>query len=131
MHHQLFEGGGKTFGAIVPDVVEQGLAANRAGIRLVPHPPQVNPVIVVGKKQHRLAVCDVAEEHPLVPRDEVTEFFRQRRLDVRLIRNDLLLDKEIDELIQPLVRHLIERGGIGGRLKRGQFTVVVFFEAQG
>ena len=38
---RLFEGGGKTLGAIVPDVGEQGLAPNRAWIRLVTHPPQV------------------------------------------------------------------------------------------
>jgi hypothetical protein len=83
----------------------------------------------MGQKKHRFAVCNPAEEHPLVRWDEVTELFRERLPDVRLVRNDLLFDKEIDELIQPVMRQLVERGGISGRLQRGQVAVVVFLEA--
>ena len=88
-------------------------------------------MIVVREKHHGFAVGDAGKENPLLLWDEVTDLFRERRLDVRLVRNDLLLDQEIDEFVQPIMRHLVERGGIGGRLQRGQVAVVVLLEAQG
>ena len=125
MHHQLFEGGGETLRAIVPDVGKQDLAADRAWIRFIPHPRQVDPVIIVREKHHGLAVSDAGKEHPLLLWNELTELFRQRRLDVGLIRDNLLLDQEIDELIQPVMRHLVERGGIGGRFQQSAALVIL------
>ena len=59
------------------------------------------------------------------------EFFRERRFYVRLIWDDLLLDKKINELIKAIMRHLVECRRVGGRLKWRQVAVAVLLQAQG
>src|SRR3954454_15357340 len=131
MHHQLFESGCETLRAIGPDVKEQDLATNRTWVWLVTHASQIDPVIVMRKKHHGLSVCNPSKENPLLLWNKLTDLFRKRRPDVSLIRNDLLLHQESDEFVEPVMRHLVERCRIGGRIERRQAAVFVFLKTQG
>src|SRR3546814_16413441 len=51
--------------------------------------------------------------------------------EIRLVGDDLLLDEEVDERVEPFARQLVERCGIGRGQQRRQGAVVVLLKQTG
>ena len=64
VEQELFHRRGHALRAVVPDVVEQRAAPDRARVRLVAHPRQLPPVRRVGVEGERLVVHRDGEEVP-------------------------------------------------------------------
>ncbi len=95
------------FRAAVPHVEQRGAAPDRARVRTRLHPRVIEPVVEVREQRHRFVVAGDAEEVPVLERHETADVLTQRRFQVGLDLQDVLV-------FQP--RHVFRHGAAGALL---------------
>ena len=102
LQHQLFPSGCMPLGPRIENVVEQRPAADRARMRVVRHPREIEPVIAVRAHHFGVTIIDLGEELARA---------RGERADLRAERR-LHLGANGHEVVPLEERHVLRDGGV-------------------